>query len=316
MTAGVTALERPPRLVPGDRVAVVAPSGPVPSDRLDAGLAVLRDWGLEPVVFPHVREVGPRLPYLAGGDDERARDVEDAWCDASIAAVVCARGGFGAQRIVDRLDWTRMGRASAKAFVGYSDATSLHEAIAGRLGFATLYGPMVAAEVFGTDVATQEHLRATLLDPESVQTLSSTTARTVVGGRAEGISVGGCLTLLATDLGTPSARTTAAGGMLVLEDVAVDPYELDRSLTQLARAGLFEGIAGVVLGSFTGYEPHDDLRAVLDERLAPLGVPVVGELGFGHGPSTLTVPLGLPCVLDADARTLTFGLPALGPRPP
>jgi muramoyltetrapeptide carboxypeptidase len=306
---------RPPRLVEGDRVAVVAPSGPVPSDRLDAGLAVLRGWSLEPVLFPHVREVGPRLTYLAGGDAGRARDVEDAWCDASIAAVICARGGFGAQRIVDLLDWERMGRAPGKAFVGYSDATALHEAIAGRLGLATLYGPMVAAEVFGKDAATQKHLRATLLEPESVQTLSSTTARTIVAGSADGITVGGCLTLLATDLGTPSARATATGGILVLEDVAVDPYELDRSLTQLARAGFLDGVAGIVLGSFTGYEPYEDLRGVLDERLARLGVPVVEELGFGHGPSSLTVPLGLPCVLDADACTLTFEVPALGPRP-
>ena len=288
----------------------MAPSGPVRAGRLDAGLAVLRGWGLEPVVYPHVRDVG-EVPYLAGDDGGRASDVEEAWCDASIAAVLSARGGFGAQRIVELLDWERMARAGPKVFVGFSDATALHEAIAARLGLATLYGPMVAAEAFVTDAATQEHLRATLFAPESVQVLSPRTARTLVGGRAAGVTVGGCLTLLTTDLGTPSARSTVAGGILLLEDVAVDPYELDRGLTQLTRAGVLDGVAGIAVGSFSGYEPYDDLRAVLVARLGPLGVPVVDELGFGHGPSSLTIPLGVPCVLDADARTLTFELPAL-----
>jgi muramoyltetrapeptide carboxypeptidase len=204
-----------------------------------------------------------------------------------------------------------MARAGPKVFVGFSDATALHEAIAARLGLATLYGPMVAAEAFVTDAATQEHLRATLFAPESVQALSPRTARTLVGGRAAGVTVGGCLTLLTTDLGTPSARSTVAGGILLLEDVAVDPYELDRGLTQLARAGVLDGVVGIAVGSFSGYEPYDDLGAVLVARLGPLGVPVVDELGFGHGPSSLTIPLGVHCVLDADARTLTFELPAL-----
>ncbi|HET6684349.1 MAG TPA: LD-carboxypeptidase [Gaiella sp.] len=311
MTSRVTALERPPRLVAGDRVAIVAPSGPVLPERLDAGLDVFRGWGFDPVVFPHVREVGPRLSYLAGSDEARARDVEDAWCDPSIAAVISARGGFGAQRVVDLLDWERMARAEPKAFIGFSDATALHEAIARRLGVATLYGPMAAAEVFVTDPPTQEHLRATLLEPESVQTLSAPASGTIVGGRAAGVTVGGCLTLLTTDLGTPFARATAAGGILLLEDVALDPYELDRTLTQLARAGLLDGVSGIAIGSLSGHEPYDNLRTVLVERLGPLGVPVVDELGFGHGPTSLTVPLGVPCVLDADARTLTLELPAL-----
>ena len=311
MPTGLSALERPSRLVPGDRVAVVAPSGPVPPDRLDAGLALLRGWDVEPVVFPHVRERGARLPYLAGGDAQRARDLEDAWCDDTIAAVLCARGGFGAQRVVDLVDWERMGRATPKVFVGYSDATALHEAIATRLGVATLYGPMVAAEVFGTDAATQAHLRATLFEPESVRSLGSPAAHTLAPGRAAGVTVGGCLTLVTTDLGTPAGRTTFAGGVLALEDVGLDPYELDRGLTQLARAGVLDGVAGIVLGSLAGYKPYEDLRAALVERLAPLGVPVVDEFGFGHGPSALTVPLGVPCVLDADACTLTFDVPAL-----
>lgn len=304
------ALERPPRLVAGDRVAVVAPSGPVVPDLLEVGLRVLRGWGLEPLASPHVADTATGLPYLAGEDAARARDLEEAWCDPSVSAVLCARGGFGAQRLVDLLDWERLGRAPAKPFVGFSDATALHEAIAMRLGLATLYGPMVAAEVFCTDRATQEHLRATLFEPESVLTLGSVTARTLVPGKAVGVTVGGCLTLLATELGTPAARPPASG-ILVLEDVGLAPYELDRGLTQLLRSGRLDNVAGIVLGSFAGHEPYDDLRSVLLARLGPLGVPVIEELGFGHGPSALTLPLGVPCVLDADTATLTLDAPAL-----
>jgi len=310
MSTPVAALERPHRLVPGDRVAVVAPSGPATGDRLGAGLEIVRGWGLEPVVAPSVSAVG-QLPYLAGEDAARARDLEDAWCDPSVAAVLCARGGFGAQRIVELLDWGRMRAVAPKPFVGFSDATALHEAFATRIGVATLYGPMVAAEVFISDRETQEHLRATLFEPETTRTLSSPTARTLVAGRATGVTVGGCLTLLAAELGTPGARPSAAGGVLVLEDVGVEPYELDRALTQLLRSGWLDGVAGIVLGSWAGYEPYDELRAVLDARLGALGRPVVEEFGFGHGPSALTVPLGLPCQLDAKTCTLRLDLPAL-----
>lgn len=311
MPARVSPLDRPARLRTGDRVAVVAPSGPVPRERLEAGLEILRGFGLEPVVAPHVLDLDPRLPYLAGTDQVRARDLEEAWCDPSVAALLCARGGFGVQRIVDLLDWERMGRSGAKPFVGYSDATGLHEAFATRLGVATLYGPMVAAEVFTTDPRTQEHLRATLFEPETTRTLTSPAARALVPGRVGGVTLGGCLTLLASELGTPGTRPGAAGGILALEDVGVEPYELDRTITQLLRSGWLDGVAGIVLGSWAGYEPYDELRSVLLDRLGGLGVPIVEELGFGHGPSALTVPLGLPCTLDADARTLTLDGPAL-----
>ncbi|WP_405455991.1 LD-carboxypeptidase [Streptomyces sp. NBC_00101] len=313
--AGPVPLARAARLRPGARVAVVAPSGPVPAERLDAGLDVLRGWDLDPVVAPHARDVHPDLGYLAGRDEHRAQDLQDAWCDPSVDAVLCARGGYGAHRMVDLLDWTAIRAAGPKVFVGYSDTTVLHEAFALRAGFSTLLGPMVAAETFLKDPATQEALRATLFAPETVRTLGLETAASLVPGRARGVTYGGCVSLLAADLGTPAARTSARGGLLVVEDVTEDPYRIDGILTRLLRSGALEGIAGVVCGSWEGCGPYDRVRAVLADRLGTLGVPVVEELGFGHGPSTLTIPLGLPAVLDApsDGRraTLTVDVPAL-----
>jgi muramoyltetrapeptide carboxypeptidase len=308
----MTALTRPPRLRPGDRVALVAPSGPVPDERLDAGLDILRGWDLDPVVMPHTRETHPALGYLAGADEARARDLTEAWCDPSVSAVICARGGYGVQRMADLADWAAMRAAGPKVFVGYSDITALHEAFAVRLGVATLHGPMAGAMTFLKDARTQESLRATLFEPESVQTLHALDgARTMAPGRARGTTLGGCVSLLAADLGTAHARPSARGGLLLIEDVGEEDYRLDRILTQLLRAGWLDGVVGVLLGSWAECGPYEQIRAVLADRLGGLGVPVVEEFGFGHGPTNLTVPLGIPAVLDADARTLTLDLPAL-----
>ncbi|CAM5354924.1 putative carboxypeptidase [Streptomyces spiroverticillatus] len=314
---GLGELSRPARLRPGARIAIVSPSGPVPAERLDAGLDILRGWDLEPVVMPHVLHRHGEFGYLAGDDADRARDLTDAWCDPSIAAVMCARGGYGVQRMVDLVDWAAMRAATAaygrpKPFVGYSDITALHEAFAVRMGVATLHGPMTATVTFLKDAPTQECLRATLFEPESVRTLGLPTARTLVPGRAHGITLGGCVSLLAADLGTPHARPSARGGLLAIEDVAEEAYRLDRILTQLLRSGWLDGVAGIALGSWAECGPYaSEIRPVLLDRLGGLGVPVVEELGFGHSQSALTVPFGVPAVLDADAGTLTLDAPAL-----
>ncbi|MFF7750795.1 LD-carboxypeptidase [Streptomyces sp. NPDC007971] len=303
-------LVRPTRLAPGARVAVVAPSGPVPEERLQAGLDVLRGWDLDPVVAPHVLDRHAEFGYLAGADADRAADLQSAWCDPAVDAVLCARGGYGAQRMTDLLDWEAMRAAGPKVFVGFSDITVLHEAFATRLGLATLHGPVAAGVDFIKNERAQEHLRATLLAPETVRTLTSG-GRALVPGRARGVTLGGCLCLLAAERGTPHARPSARGGLLCLEDVGEETYRLDRYLTQLLRAGWLEGVRGVLLGSWEKCDSYDRVRLLLADRLGALGVPVVEEFGFGHGEGALTVPFGVVAELDADAGTLTLDEPAL-----
>ncbi|MEU6243854.1 LD-carboxypeptidase [Streptomyces sp. NPDC047024] len=303
-------LVRPARLAPGARVAVVAPSGPVPGERLRAGLDVLRDWGLEPVVAPHVLDRHGEFAYLAGTDADRAADFQRAWCDPSVDAVLCARGGYGVQRMVDLLDWEAMRAAGPKVFVGFSDITVLHEAIATRLGLVTLHGPMAAGIDFIGSERAREQLRLTLLAPEKVQVIASG-GGALVPGRARGVTLGGCLSLLAAELGTPHARPSARGGLLCLEDVGEETYRLDRYLTQLLRSGWLEGVRGVLLGSWEKCDPYDRVRPLLADRLGPLGVPVAEEFGFGHCADALTVPFGVAAELDADQGTLTLEEPAL-----
>jgi muramoyltetrapeptide carboxypeptidase len=306
--ANLRPLIRPARLRPGDRVAVVAPSGPLVPERLDRGVAILRTWGLEVDVGKHVLEV---RRHLAGTDEQRAHDLQSAWCEPAVRAVFAARGGSGAARIVDLLDWAAMRSAGPRVLVGFSDATVLHQAVANRLGLVTLFGPMVASEVFGGDAPDQEtvdRLRTTLFDPERAVVIAGRGLRTEVPGRATGVLVGGTLALLANTVGSPEHRP-AAGGLVVLEDIAEPGYRIDSMLTQLLRTGWFDGAAGIVLGSWTGCGP--DAVAVVAERLRPLGVPMVSGLPFGHGTPQLTLPLGVAARLDADAGTLVLSEPAL-----
>ncbi|MEV4336501.1 LD-carboxypeptidase [Streptomyces sp. NPDC049590] len=303
-------LVRPPRLAPGARVAVVATSGPVPEERLQAGLDVLRGWDLDPVAGPHVLDRHPGFGYLAGTDADRAADFQSAWCDPAVDAVLCARGGYGAQRMIDLLDWDALRAAGPKLFIGFSDVTALHEAIAARLGLVSLHGPMAAGADFIKNQRAQEHLRATLFAPETVRTLAFG-GTALVPGRARGVTLGGCLCLLAAELGTPHARPSARGGLLCLEDVGESAYRLDRYLTQLLRAGWLDGVRGVLLGSWEDCADREELRALFADRLGPLGVPVAGDVGFGHCAGALTVPLGVAATLDTEAGTLTLDEPAL-----
>lgn len=299
---------RPPRLRPGDAVAVVAPSGPVPPERLEIGLAVLRSWGLEVREMPHVRDTHPVQSYLAGTDAARAADFTAAWLDPDMRAVLCARGGYGAHRMVDLVDWAALREAEPKVLVGYSDVTALHEAVAAELGVVTLHGPMPSTRDFLDFPGAQEHLRATLFEPETVQELWRPTAHVLVGGTATGVTTGGCVSVLATSVGATSFEGTTRGGIVLLEDTNEAAYRLDSYLTYLRRAGWFDGAVGIALGSWADCEPAEP---VVTDVLGDLGIPILGELGFGHGEDPVTVPLGVQATLDADAGTLSLSTPAL-----
>ena len=302
-------LTRARRLVPGDRVAVVAPSGPVPDDVLDAGLAVLGSWGLEGVLGDHVRSGHERFGYLAADDAARAGDLVRAWCDPTVRAVLCARGGYGAQRMVDLLDWPSLAAAGAKVLVGFSDITALHQAFASRLGLATVHGPVVTSLGSGDDES-RDHLHALLFAPEAGTPLLTSPLAAVVGGRAEGVLVGGNLALLASETGSRHQRS-AAGSIAMLEDVGEEVYRLDRQLTQLLRSGWFDGARGVVLGELGSGPPSEAVQDLVSDRLVPLGLPTLAGAPFGHSRRNLAFPLGVPAVLDADAGTLVLREAAL-----
>jgi len=301
-----------PRAVrPGDRVVLVSPAGPARPDRVRRGRELLESWGLRVEIAAHVRR---STGYLSGSDEQRLVDLNAALRDPGVRAVFCTRGGYGSQRIVDGLDLDAV-RADPKVVVGFSDITALHLALWRRAGLATFYGPGLAWDDARLDAASAASLRGAITgtgetlisrDPEE------STATIRLGSRwAEGLLLGGNLSMLAASIGTPDTPHLA-GCLLLLEDVGEAPYRVDRMLTQLLRAGVLAGITGVALGQFvdcTGPPGEPNVVDVLRERLAPLSVPVVGGLPIGHGPGQLTVPLGVPARLDPGARTLRL----LGP---
>lgn len=301
--------QRPRRLRDGDTAAVVAPAGPIPPELLEAGVAHLRSWGLRVVLGDHVHD--RHLPYLAGTDRDRARDLQWAWCDPGIDAVFCARGGYGTMRLLDRLDWSAMSAAAPKVFTGSSDVTALHEAFQAHLDVVTVFGPMVATEPFTADPPAREHLRRSLFEPASATALASASTGSLAPGRAEGVTYGGNLSVLAGTLGAAGTPKPPDGGIALLEDVTEDPYQLDRFTTQLLRAGWFDRAVGIALGSWTECGPMEQVRATMLDRLGDLGLPVLWELGFGHRQGQLTVPLGATARIDAEARELTLPQPAL-----
>ncbi|MCE0539748.1 LD-carboxypeptidase [Kineosporia rhizophila] len=302
-------MRRGARLRAGDRVAVVATSGPVSPEQLAGGCARLSSAGLKVVLGQHVLA---RDGLYAGSDEQRAADLTEAWCDDGVGAVLCARGGYGALRLLDHLDPAVFAAAQPKPLIGYSDVTVLHRWLARHADVATLYGPMVAGQALATDTHGAEwgdHLIRTLMSPEQTVRLHSPAARVLVPGQAVGPVIGGNLNLLAALLGSPEAGS-ARGCIVVLEDINKEPHRLDRLLTQLLRAGWFDAAAGVVVGEWVNCGPDPD--AILLERLGPLGVPILSGFDVGHGPRQLTVPLGPSAVLDTADRSLHYSQPALG----
>lgn len=306
-----TSLARARALRRGDRVAVLTASSPVPAEPLEAGLARLRAAGLEPVVFDSARDPGSLRPYLAGDDALRAADLTAALLDPDIAGVLFARGGSGAGRTLAALDWDRLLAAPPTVLAGYSDVTAVLEAVACRLGWASLHSTIVAASGGDLDVDFSfGSLLDTLLTPEKAQDCAYPDAVTVVPGLADGVTLGGNVSVLEASLGTPTSHP-AQGGILLVEEVDEPPYRLDRMLTHLHRAGYLDGVAGIVCGRFAGCGPDDVVDAVLRERLGTLGVPMITGADVGHGGPNRTFPIGIAATLDADNGTLTFTEPPL-----
>lgn len=305
-------LVRPRALRPGDRLAVLCVSGPVDAEPLAAGLDALRFAGLDPVTYPSLTDPGTMRPYLAGDDAMRARDLRAALTEPGIAGILFARGGYGAQRTLEAMDWDGLSPEAGlppKVLAGYSDVTAVLEAVAVRLGWASLFSPMATIRGEAAHYSFGSLLR-TLMRPDQAMTIRYPQAVTLVPGVARGVTTGGTLSLLTSSVGTGTSRP-ARGGILLLEDVGEEPYRVDRMLTQLRRSGYLDGVAGIVTGTFTGCEPPELIQDILAERLGSLAVPMLAWANVGHGGPFQTFPLGIAAELDAGHATLRLVDPPL-----
>jgi muramoyltetrapeptide carboxypeptidase len=221
-------------------------------------------------------------------------------------------GGYGSQRMLEVMEWTGLEAVEPKVVVGYSDVTALLEALASRLGWSSVMGPMVSSGEFRESYSFASLWRC-LSSPERYDLLEFHEARTVAGGVTEGLTVGGNLSLLTGSVGTATTWTPPRAIVLV-EDDYEDAPRIDIMLTHLRRSGYFANAAAVVAGTFVhlGESSEEETQAVLDDRLGDLGIPVIANANLGHGGHVQTWPIGVPARLDADARVITLLEPPLG----
>lgn len=296
---------KPRPLRKGDLIALVAPSSAVGEMDLSPTIDWLEGERYRVKVMPHVHG---KWRYLAGDDTERAGDILDAFADPEVRAVIGARGGYGCARLVSLLNARRIAE-SRKLFMGFSDLTTLHLHF-GSEGLVTVHGPMGGHIGVFTESWATESLRAVLAGGNPIVP-DAPRGESVVSGAAEGVLRGGCLRLLGDSLGTPFA-VRGDDAILLIEDVNEAPYRVDATLTHLLNAGVFRNCKGIVLGAMTGTDESDNgesgatWREIVQERLAPLGIPLITGFPSGHVMNHLSLPLNLRVRLDAEAGSLQY----------
>lgn len=289
-------MRKPPVLVHGDTVAVIAPGAAVAADAVDAGIRTLEGLGFRVERGRHLLAADG---YLAGSDAARLADLEEAFRNPAVRGILAARGGYGCGRLLPRLRSDAF--SQPKVFVGHSDLTFLLSYLVEAADMVTFHGPLVADLGEGAARSLAEMLRG-----------ERTSWRQVVpeilrSGTGEGPLTGGCLSIVTAMLGTPWALPTR-GRLLFLEDVGEKPYRVDRMLTQLRQAGAFDGVAGVIFGEMAectaGRDERVTVRDVIREAFHGAPFPVAFGLPSGHGSGTAVLPLGVRARLSGDRLTL------------
>lgn len=314
----------PARVKPGDTIAYVAPAGPVERDLVMAAKKKMEERGYHVKFDESLFEVDG---YLAGSDERRAKELMAAFTDPEVDAVAAVRGGYGAMRILDKLDYDAI-RANPKILIGYSDITALHLALNRQAGLVTFHGPGPASGLGGPNQPTEftGHCLVQAIEaggaPESgeyeIVVPGDVTEVVAFGtGKARGRLVGGNLSLISDLEGTPYAIDTQ-DAILMIEDVGEAAYRIDRMLRQLKLAGKLDQIKGAVLGQFTDSTAREDkltddpkysVNGVLRQYFENAGIPVLMNYPIGHFRENCTVPIGGQVVVDADRGVLTV----LGP---
>lgn len=288
----------PPRLRPGGLIGVISPAGPVNASDLKPDLDLLTSWGFSIRESSHLYD---RHDYLAGEDEDRLSDLHAMFMDSEIAAVFCARGGYGSFRLLDRIDYDLI-RDHPKILVGYSDITALLMAIHKKTGLVTFHGPMVRGLSSVSDDSIQGLLGILSSDqPVSFDLMKGTP---LISGKAEGPLMGGNLSLICHLVGTPFLPSLN-GAILFIEDRGEPLYRIDRMLTHLALAGQLGGIAGLIGGQFIDCGQPSEIDRLLMAVASDLAIPLVTGFPVGHGPNNLTLPLGMTARLDTRLMNLS-----------
>ncbi|MET1249657.1 LD-carboxypeptidase [Sporolactobacillus sp. STCC-11] len=296
----------PSRLYEGDTIGVISPAGPPNMEHLEVATDWLKQLGFQVRLG---KNVAKKYGYLAGPDDDRLDDFHGMFADDSVRAVICSRGGYGTARFADRIDYDLV-RSHPKVFWGYSDITYLHTAIRQKTGLVTFHGPMLASDLGDNDVPLlSKQLFSQLFQPMSLRYDEYLSPLTIYqGGTAEGMLVGGNLTLLASSLGTDFEIETK-DKLLFIEDIGEAPYRVDSMLNQLRLAGKLDQAAGFIIGDFHQNQADNGdatltYQEVFQTYLGELGKPMVSGFMIGHCAPNFSIPFGVDAMLDADRKQL------------
>ena len=302
---------KPPRLRAGDTVGIVAPASNIREDDLWAGCEALQRAGYRPFYFDSILE---KDLYFAGSVERRVRELEDMFARDDVRAILCARGGYGTNYVLDKLDLKKI-RKHPKLFVGYSDITSLLTHFGDAANLVVFHGPMVAkdwAHDNGVDLTSWQRA-VSLSSPWDVPLDAN--SRGLIDGESEGILYGGCLSLIAASLGTPYEVKTA-GTILFLEDVATKPFQIDRMLMQLRLGGHLDQVRGIVFGEMLDCVQTANQGYTLEEVIlrvvGDLEIPIAFGVRSGHVTSrNITLPFGVNAKLTV--RSEQVGIRILEP---
>jgi muramoyltetrapeptide carboxypeptidase len=289
---------RPPALRQGDKIGLVAPASSFSREGFLRGCDRLRLMGYEPV---HAADIFDRDLYFAGTPARRAREFQELWQRSDVAAVVCVRGGYGSNYLLETLDFDLLAKYP-KALVGCSDITTLLTAVSDRTGLVTFHGPMVAKDIADGTLDLASWINS--LHGASNWHVPTAGVEVLRAGKAEGRLYGGCLSMLVASMGTPFEIQTE-GSILFIEDIGEKPFRIDRMLMQLRLAGKFDGVRGFVFGEMLDCAPPKGetytLQQVIMRVLEPYNVPAIYGLKSGHVTTgNITLPIGVQAELKAE----------------
>jgi muramoyltetrapeptide carboxypeptidase len=290
---------KPPPLTPGDTIGIIAPAGPVSREEIQPAIDLLKERGFHALLSLNLFK---KKGYLAGHDEARLEDFHAMFADSSVKAILCARGGFGTIRLLDRIDYDLV-RGNPKVVAGYSDITALLFALFKETGLITFHGP-VLRNLASDPLDNLGFLLETTSsgEPRAIDLSGGTWLKR---GRAEGMVIGGNLSLVCSLIGTPYLPDLT-GAILFIEDTNEPLYRIDRMLTHLRLSGIISNLAGLIAGDFKDCGEPEKIRSLLSEATHGINIPVVDGLPVGHGTRNRTIPMGISAELDTRKMRLTF----------
>jgi len=306
---GTRHLNKPRAMSRNAHVAVLAISSPSENDRIEIAKQRLESRGMRVTIADNIAK--SHRGYLAGTDDERLEELNRFLNSDDYDAFFFTRGGYGAMRILDRIDYAAI-RRNPRPIVGFSDLTALHQAAATQADVASFHGPMLNLDFFNGLSDAMEEWFWSMLGGDAPMTHRFRGDQIVRDGETEGFLFGGCLSLTTALIGTPY-DFWIDDGIWFWEDVDEPVYRLDRMLTHLRLSGRFQNIRGVLIGKLKGCGSAAEIDALLHETFDSYGVPVVRDLPFGHHGDNLLMPIGAPVRLSTSNGTLTVTQPAVQP---